>query len=501
MAGNWVVALDLGTSAVHCLVARLDGTPAHQGQAPHRHVMPPDASELAREFSPGGLWRMVAGLTKSTVAGAGLSGGDIAAVGVTGQRQAMALLDNRRREVYLGPNIDLRSVFQGAAIDEAHAREVYRTTGHLPSFFFAPAKVEWFRQQRPQAFRSISQVCTLPAWLAYRLTGDLLDEPTLLGEAGLLDVRRRQPAEALLRRLDLDSSWVPPLALVGAPVGEVSQAAAKATGLRPGTPVTLAGPDTQAALLGMGAIEPGQAGIVAGWSAPVQQVTARPLFDSRRRTWVGCHGLPERWVVEANPGDTGNAYAWLKRIVAPEEAYADLEREAIQAPPGSEGVTAFVGPRPVDLSRPGMTLGGLLMPVPLTYHQPLRGHLARAALENIAYAIRACLERAEGVARQPATSIHLGGGMSQSDLFTRILAAVLNRPVARYGREVSAVGAALAAATAAGQWPGLREAALEAECRHASIQPDALQAAEYEDHYQRWRDLLRRLEGMAGGLG
>ena len=501
MAAEHLLALDLGTSSARCLVALSDGTPVHQSQGEYIYQTLADASELAREFSPTALWRLITRLIRESLAQAGLTGGDIAALGITSQRQAIAFLDKQGRELYIGPNMDLRGVFQGAAMDETFAREVYGTTGHLPSFFFASAKLEWFRHYRPQVFEHIARVCTLAAWVAHRLTGEVMDEPALLGEAGVLDIRRGEPAVELVTRLGFDPHWLPPLVPAGTIMGTVTPSVAQSTGLRPTTPVTLAGPDTQVALLGMGVTEPASVGIVAGWSAPVQQITARPIFDRRRRTWVGRHVLPERWVVEANPGDAGNVYAWLKGILAPKgDGYKSLEERAAQAPPGSEGVTAFLGVRPFTLSQPGLTVGGLLMPVPLTYQQIGGRHLARATLESIAYALRASLERVEQVSSQPANEIHVGGGMSHSDTFLRILADTLNRPLQRHPHNVSGVGAALAAATAAGLWPTLGHAAREAACQHTSLEPEALRAAEYQEYYQRWLVQLRRLESLHEAL-
>ena len=66
---------------------------------------------------------------------------EIAAVAATSQRQAVVFLDSDGHELYAGPNLDLRAVFEGAAIDDELRDRVYRTTGHLPSFFFTAAKL------------------------------------------------------------------------------------------------------------------------------------------------------------------------------------------------------------------------------------------------------------------------------------------------------------------------------------------------------------------------
>ena len=107
--------------------------------------------------------------------------------------------------------------------------------------------------------------------------------------------------------------------------------------------MVLAGADTQCALVGMGAIEPGSAGIPAGWSAPVQLVMSRPIVDPEKRTWTGVHVVPDRWILESNAGETGRAWDWICVMMGCTAAEAaDL---AAMAPVGSGDTMAVLGPR------------------------------------------------------------------------------------------------------------------------------------------------------------
>ncbi len=115
----------------------------------------------------------------------------------------MVFLDEAGAEVYAGPNTDLRAVFDGASIDDQLGDRVYSTTGHLPSFLFAPAKARWLREHRPDDFSRITSTVTLADWLALKLTGRLASEPALAGEAGLLDISSRTWCSALLSELDM----------------------------------------------------------------------------------------------------------------------------------------------------------------------------------------------------------------------------------------------------------------------------------------------------------
>ena len=139
---------------------------------------------MPRELDPTGVWSTVCDLLRGTVRDLGAGPGQIAAVTATSQRQGVVFLDAEGGEIYAGPNLDLRAVFEGAEIDDRMGAEVYRTTGHAPSLLFAPAKLRWFQIHSPESYARIATVLCLADWLIYRLSGELVSEPSLAGEAG-----------------------------------------------------------------------------------------------------------------------------------------------------------------------------------------------------------------------------------------------------------------------------------------------------------------------------
>ena len=496
MAGKHVLVLDLGSSGLRSLLAPADSpwklTPG--ASLRYRLNRSRSSDDLSARFSPQDLQARITRVLREGIANAGVPPNDVSAIAVTSQRQGVAFLDAAGDAIYVGPNIDLRAVFEGAAMDEEHAALVYETTGHLPSFFFTPAKLRWWHNHHPRIAGRIRRVLTLGAWAAYLLTGEQADTPSLVGEAGLLDVTSRQPATGLLNALGLDSSVMPPLVNENQVTGKLTSQRAGELGLPSGTPVYLAGPDTQCALLGMGATEPNNLGIVAGWSAPVQAVTASPVFDTQQRTWAGVHVLPERWVAEANAGDAGGALDMVRRILGPRgrlERFSDI---ATMVPVGSNMTTAFWGAQALDLSNPGVSMGGLLTPIPITYNTLRASHLARATLENIAYALRECVERLKEVTGQPARSIHLSGGISQSPIFPQILADVLNAKVLLHHPNASAIGAAI---VASGDVASFGKAASR---QSAIVAPDVRSVVDYADLYPRWLRLRERLQELSDEL-
>ena len=280
--------------------------------------------------------------------------------------------------------------------------------------------------------------------------------------------------------------------------GAVRADAARDTGLAEGVPVCVAGPDTQCGLLGMDVADADEVGIVAGWSVPLQMVTKAPMPACEADAWTGLFLDGGKGVLECNAGDLGNQQRWLAEMLfgAAEQGLEAMNALAAAAPRGAHGTTALFGHPRMDPARLGMRTGGLLFPAPVTFSEIGRGHLARAQVESAAFTVRANLEQLERAAGVRARVVRLGGGMARMPLFGEIVAAVLGRQIGvSASGNVSALGAYLRATAALGGRSASVEAASSARVRLAALDPEPLAAAEYEDAYRRWLELVKEMEG------
>ena len=503
MVPKGLLVLDLGTSRLRCHIFTPRGGLVASASQGMKVQTEEEISPLSRSLDPSEVWRSLCRLIRRAMAQAGLRGLDIGAVSATSQRQGVVFLDTQGREIYAGPNMDLRAVFEGMALDEKLGPEIFDTTGHWPSFLLAPARLSWFRKHQPETFESVSTVLPLADWILFKLCGSRIAERSLAAEAGLVDLRNGQPATGLFKAVGLAESLVPSLGLSGEAVGRISARASEESGLKAQTPVVLGGPDTQCGLLGMGLTETGSSGVVSGWSTPVQLITSGPIFDDRQKLWTGYSVLPGHWVLEANAAETGSSYRWLLRLLLGSEdeaAHRKAERLASRSPAGSMEVLALLGAGTLNQSTLSLGLGGLLFPVPMILAEVDRGHILRAALESVAFAVRSGyqqLEEVSGNASSPTavTAVGLTGGFSRSPLFCHILASVLGREVnvASQG-EATGLGAAMAAATGIGVYESLAEAAQAMKARTKPVSPEGDWSAAYNDYYQRW---LKVSEEMA----
>ncbi len=490
MRAETVLVLDAGTSALRAIAVAPGGETTTVASEAWATLTPLDAAPFGREFDPVRVAASLHALLERAAARCDA----IAGLAFTGQREGLACVAEDLAPIYAGPNVDARASAEGMEIDATDAGQVYQTTGHLPSLMQAPAKLAWLRRHRPNDSARACYVLPLADWLAMLVTRTPRVSRSLAAENGLVDVATGVLAERLIKQHGLPPELIPSLVEDGAAVGTVVDEPLA------GTPVVLAGADTQCALVGLAAVEPGDAGVPAGWSAPLQLVTQRPIFDAQMRTWTAEHVVRGRWVLESNAGETGRWWQWACALagVTPEAA----ERLAAESPPGANDVMAVLGARTMRASEMTAGMGGLMVPLPLVMSSPDRGDVLRAVLEGTAYALRANLEQLEEVCGSRIELLRLGGGMSRSPTFAQTLANVLDRQVeVARSPEVTAIGAAAMAGVAMRLHASIEEAVARLTGGRRILAPDLATSAVYDDGYARWCALADGFERLATETG
>ena len=494
MAAEHIIGLDAGTSGARCAIVRPGAGKIASARREWSYETMPDAP-FGWSFDAERFWSVICEVTKAALAESGLSGEDIAAIGVTSQRLGVVVVDTDGHAIYAGPNIDARAFAQGLAIDATQADRVYEYCGKLPSLLLAPAKLQWLQRQRGDDASRALAVFSIADWVAYQLTGSRRAERTLSCDNGLAGAPNGEYDRALLGDLGVPQNILPPVVSSSEVAGELSAGGAKQTGLRARTPVVIAGSDTQCALLAMGVDQPGEIGIVAGWSCPVQQVTATPCFDNERRTWVSLHATSDRWVLESSAADGGRTWRWWCEQLLGESAQSVARAAALaaEARPGSSDAVATLGTRAMNAGKMNANLGGLLMMTPVG--SAGRPQMLRAGLEGIAFALRANVDQAQEISGAPATRVALGGGFTKTEVFPTMLASLLEREIdVAQDVEVSARGAALLAARAV----GASQDALHIDT--TTVAPNAADTEVYRRSYARWQHIGKALDEAMKGM-
>lgn len=485
-----VLSLDIGTSGGRALIADSEGRRIGSAARAWRFRIDADGFPL---LDHGAVWASLASAAREAVRSSLARPEAIAVIGITSQRNGVVLLDGNGQILYAGPNTDGRATKEGISIERQHGDLIYETTGRLPAFRYLPAKLAWFRDNKPEIASRTQHAVSFADWVAYRLTGEIATDPTQAAETLCFDVRREMYSQTLCDALDVPARFLP--RVISEPLGALTEDVAREFGLHPGTPVVRAGGDTQCAALALGIIEPGDVAIAAGTMLPVSQVVAPAVIDLQRRLITSPHAAPGRSILEAHCGEAGASLDWMLGLIGETGNHVWLEQAASSADPGSAGVS-LIGPGPVNMGDyPVMRTGGLSFPIPVSQMAPGREEIARGMLEGIAYGARAGIDWLSEVSNRPAGDVAVSGGLARSPTFVRVLAAVLGREVRR-AREphAAALGACIVAATAAGLHPNVGAAVAKMADRGETVRPDPGWLAIYDGLYMSWLGLRARYE-------
>jgi len=493
------VVLDFGTGAGKCVIFDGDGHLLGSSKEPWAYDLELDAEiPFVKKFSFDAprFWELLARCVRNALASARIEPGAVAGVATTSQREGCVFLDAAGNEIYAGPNLDARGFREGLELlNTLGSERLYRITGHSAPFIFPLARYLWHRKQSNTA---VAHLLMINDWITWRLCGELSAEPSNAVESMLFDLDARAWSHEILSTFAIPESILPPLRRSGERVGSITTAAAQATGLRVGTPVFVGGADTQCSLLGAGVFRPGEVAATLGTTSPVQLVVDRPVFDPAANLWAGCHVVPDRWVLESNAGDTGDAYLWLLDLVsggaAPERRF-EIGEELARGGFAPRSMM-FVGPTIFNLNKMHLNRpGGWLFPFPSLHVRPQRQTLVRSFLESIGYAIRANLEQLVAVAAAAPAELTLSGGMSRSATLTQAIADITGLRI-RVAEEPESACLGCAVLMSAHDHGGDYEPAAQRMVRHRDILPDPGRHGLYEAPYRKWRQLNDQLDEL-----
>jgi len=425
---------------------------------------------------------------------------NVVAVSTTSMREGIALYDEAGRELWACANVDARAVEE---VRELKARDpelelwAYLRSGQTYALGAAP-RLLWLKKHQPEIYERARWMTMLSDWIAVRLGAPPAVDPTNGGTTGLFNLETRRWDRELGRRLGVKEVLLEtPVFEPGQVIGEVGAAAARETGLAPGTPIVMGGGDAQLGTLGLGATGPGDAAILGGsfWQQEVN--LERPLADPKGRIRINFAAQPELWQAEAIVFFPGIAVRWFRDAMAPDlkaearaqgkDPYALLEALAETVPPGSEGLIPILSDAMDYLhwrhAAPSFLNFGL---DPERFH---RGTFFRALEENAAIVTRANLERiAEFAGAFPKEAV-FAGGAAKGRLWPQIVADVLQIPLKiPVVKEATALGAALLAGVGVGIYPDAPQAAAELVRFERVVEPNPENREVYEEAYRRWQE-------------
>jgi xylulokinase len=494
-----LLGIDIGTTSTGGILIDTDGrslaTAGRPSQLRSRHA------NWAEE-DPNEWWANAVAIVADLCGEAGCSASEIAAIGVTGMVPAVVLLD--RRGGVLRPSMqqnDARAVHEIEQMRRSFdSKEFLKLTGGSVNQQLVAPKLRWVARHEPDVFRAVATVLGSYDYITHRLTGSRTVDHNWALESGLMDFAHRRFTPALVAAAGIDPDVLPTIHASHDIVGKVTDEAAAATGLRPGTPVIAGCADHVASAYAAGAVKDGDLVLKFGGAGDILLSTAKPVTDSR--LFIDYHIIPGLYFSNGCTATTGSLLNWIvDRFAGGEQLqaanagcsiHAWLDRKAEAVPAGSEGVVLlpyFLGEKtPLHDPYARGTLVGLGL------HHGL-AHVWRAALEGVIFGFRHHVEVFGECGLQVRRVIACDGGAA-SDLWLQIAADVIARPVQRISHHPgSSLGAAYLAGYGTGLFTDFAGVARYVESGRV-FEPDPARARIYDRAYENFREIYERLRTL-----
>jgi glycerol kinase len=480
-----ILAIDQGTTGTTCLVFDVEGRIAGRAYSEFRQHFPRPGWV---EHDANEIWAVTQGVAREAIAAAGIEGAQLKAIGITNQRETVVAWDPESGEPLHRALVwqDRRTAGRCDELREAgHEPLVRERTGLTIDPYFSGTKIEWLLRNVEGAERAVFG--TIDSWLLFKLTGRHLTDYTNASRTMLFDIRRLDWDPELCDLLGVDPARLPQPRPSCGVFGTTSEFGGE-------VPVAGVAGDQQAALFGQACHRPGTAKNTYGTgsfvllnSGPEPPSSADGLLVT-----VAAGGQGEvDYALEASIFVTGAAVQWLRDglgIIA--EAG---ETEALAASLEDNDGVYFV-PALTGLGSPHWDPYARGTIVGLTRGSG-RAHLARAALEAIAYETVDAVRAQETAGGERLEVLKADGGATVNRWLMQFQADVLGAPVSVPEiAETTALGAAYLAGIATGVWTVEQVGEM---WREADRYEPRMEAARREELLAQWRRALERAREWA----
>lgn len=486
-----LVGVDIGTSSTKGALVDETGQIIASYSVPHSVDRP--QSTWAEQDAEDVWWGEFATVVRALMSEAP-AGSKVACVGVSGTCPTLVPIGHDGKPLRPGIlySIDRRALGE---IDEIMSlvgeEEILERSGNVLSTQCIGPKIMWLKRYEPQVYERTQWFLGTNGYVVWRLTGVACWDHFCAGDGGYgYDLRDCKWDIDALNKMGIDPSLLPPLRWSTEVVGTVQSSVARETGLPEGTPVIAGTGDAAAEMVGTGVVDEGALALLYGSTlatmSPVRELYISPGF-------ILTPGLESGGYLVSSVLGTGCALVeWIRSTLAWDGRmpdYATLEAEAELVQPGSDGLTIIpylTGQRSPEVN-PDM-FGAVLG---INQGHTL-GHIYRAGLEGVAFALRSSLSELESAGLLKDYQIRAAGGGSRSRLWTQIVTDVCRHEQKLTAGSVRApIGSAFLAGKAVGvvspedlqKWVGFRGT--------VSVQQDVADA--YDRSYDRFMRYLRML--------
>ena len=490
----YLLGIDSGNTSTKAVVFDEEGYERGVGSV-NNTQMNPQPRWVEQDMNT--VWENTLTAVREAILAAKIEGHEIEAVGMSGHGDGIYLLDESGEPVRAGiQSMDSRAHKLLARWDDSGVSDkVLQFNGQSPFAALPPVLLAWFKENQPEVLERTRWAVYVKDWIRYKLTGEFATDPSE-ASSGFTDVRTQDYGDEAFSIYDLEEvrGKLPPIVACTEVVGEVTQEAARLTGLKPGTPVVSGAHDVDCASVGVGCVKPGDLTMIAGTWSINEVVSDEPTFVEG----AACRNFVEPGLylnMSASPTSATNLEWFVQRMCPMEVKYskeigaspfAFVNREVEKVM--NEELRVFYHPFLYSSPHGDDATGGFFGL--RGWHT--RGHLLRALLEGTVFNHKThvdILRNAFDVKR-----VRLTGGGSSSHVWSQMFADALGETVEVTGAgETGALGAALCAGVGIGVYDTLNDATENVVRTFRTHEPDARNSKRYAEAYETYMELVNAL--------
>lgn len=492
---KYVLAIDQGTTSSRAIIFDHAGTIVSIGQKEHEQIFP-RAGWV--EHDPNEIWNNVREVVGSALAKAQLNRHNLAAVGITNQRETTVVWDKNTGEPIYNAIVwqDTRTAKIVEELGGEIGQDKYKQRVGLPlATYFSGPKVKWILDNVPDARQRAEAgdllMGTMDSWVLWNMTGGVnggvhVTDVTNASRTLLMDLETLQWAEDIAADMTIPMSMLPEIKSSAEVYGY-----GRKQGLLIDTPIAGILGDQQAATFGQACFEVGMAKNTYGTgNFMLMNTGTKPVPSKNGLLTTLCYQIGEQAPVYALEGSiavTGSLVQWLRDNLGLFDSAPEVEKLAQRVP--DNGGTYFV-PAFSGLFAPYWRSDARGAIVGLTRFVN-RGHIARAVLEATAFQTREVLDAMEADSGVKLAELKVDGGMTANEMLMQFQADLLDTDVVRpVVAETTALGAAYAAGIAVGFWSGEQDV-IDNWAEDKRWQP-AMDATERDRQYRLWKKAVTR---------
>lgn len=496
--GRYLLGIDNGCTVSKAALFTLDGKELAVASA-KTELLCPQTGWSERDMNE--MWAKTAQAVKEVIAEAGVATEDIACIACTGHGNGLYLIDEQgepTRNAILSMDSRARKYVDQWLADGIDKKVRPKT---MQSVWPAQpnALLAWLRDNEPETMKKSRWVLMAKDYIRFKLTGQINAELTDFSGTSLMNLQTRKYDQKLLADFGMTEmiDLLPPIVNSADICGEVTDEAAKLTGLKPGTPVAAGMFDIDACGLASGLIDETQLCMIVGTWGNNQYISKTPVVDEDV-FMTSCYSIPEYYLMLEGSATSGSNLEWfVTQFFEAEKQIAETKGQSVYDI--CNDLVASTEPEQSNIVFLPFLYGSNANPDAKAsfigidaWHN--RGHILRAIYEGVAFGHKKHVQRLLKFREMPDV-IRLTGGAARSQVWLQIFADIFAVPVqVPDGTELGALGAAIAAAVAQGAFPDYPQAVEKMVRFSKTVHPNPDRIELYKAKYQRYNNVIETLD-------